>query len=115
MGDIIVRGAGDRVRPQRFAIEPIRGLDARTENQSNQNDCGEAAQHQSAMTPAGPQTSHRPGQGEIQPDLRQISIAIRICLASDLDQPDHRHQHSQIPQPADQQIGLSSPLENYNR
>ena len=32
-----------------------------------------------------------------------------MCLQANLDQPNHRHQHSQIPQPADHQVGAFSP------
>ena len=105
VGNEVVGRAGERVSPQRFAISPIRSLRARAENQSNQNDRGAAAQHHAAVTPAGAQIRRRPGQQQIQADLRQIGVAIRPRLRAHLNNPNHRHQHDQIPQPADQKIG----------
>ena len=108
VGDEIVRRAGERVSPQRFTIPPISSLRTRAENQSHQNDRGAAAQHHAAVTPAGAQFRRRPGQQQIQADLRQIRVTIRPRLQSHLNNPDHRHQHDQIPQPAGQKTGATT-------
>ena len=44
---------------------------------------------------------------KIQPDLRQIGITICVRLQADLNQTDHRHQHPQIPKPADKQVATT--------
>ncbi len=50
-----------------------------------------------------------PGQGDARPDQRQIRVAVGHCLLAHLHQSDHRHEHPQIPKPADQQIGALPP------
>ena len=80
VGNKVVRRAGERVSPEQFTILPISSLRARAENQSRQNDRGAAAQHHAAVTPAGAQIRRRPGQHQIQPDLRQIRVTIRPRL-----------------------------------
>ncbi len=106
LGNEVVRRAGQRVSPQRFTVSPIRGLSARAENQSHEDDRGAAAQHQAAVTPAGAQIRRRPGQQQIQADLRQISVTIRMGVEGYLHHPDHRDQHSQIPEPANHETGM---------
>ena len=101
VGNEVVRRAGERVSPQRFTVPPISSLRARAENQSHQNDRGAAAQHHAAVTPAGAQIRRRPGQQQIQADLRQIGVAIRMGVVGYLHNPDHRDHHPQIPEPAD--------------
>ena len=46
-----------------------------------------------------------PGQRDAQPDLRQVRVAVGHRLRPHLHQTDHRHQHPQIPEPADQHDG----------
>ena len=105
VGRIIARGAGQRVGPQRVTVPPISRLRARAENQSQEDDRGAAAQHRAAVTPAGAQY-RRPGQRQIQADLRQIGVAIRMGVIGHLHNPDHRDHHSQIPEPADHEPGM---------
>jgi len=62
--------------------------------------------HPAAVTPAGAQIRRRPGQQQIQPDLRQIGVAIRMGVVRYLHHPDHRNHHPHIPQPADNQAGM---------
>jgi len=108
VGNRIVRRAGQRVSPQRFTVPPISRLHARAENQSRQNDRGEAAQHHAAVTPAGAQIRRRPGQQQIQADLRQIGVTIRPRLSAHLNDSNHRRQHDEIPPPAGHKTGATT-------
>ena len=54
-----------------------------------------------------------PGQGEAQPDLRQVHVAVGHRMHADLHQPDGGHEHSQVPEPADRQIGIPPPADQH--
>ena len=41
----------------------------------------------------------------------QVGVAVRHGLAADLDEPDHRDEHSDVPEPAHEQPGTPAPLE----
>src|SRR5205814_5656445 len=68
-----------------------------------------------AITPGLCYIGHRPTKNKIKANVRQISIAVRPTLRSDLNNPNHRHQHSEIPKPAGDEVRvLSSPHEDDN-
>ena len=56
-----------------------------------------------------PRLRNSPGQSDAQPDLRQVRVAVGHRLVAHLHQADHRHEHPQVPEPADQQIGIPPP------
>jgi len=110
----VVRCAGERMSPQRFAIPPICCLPVRAENQGSQNNCRSATQHPATKAPVGGQICRHPCQSDIQTNLRQISVTVRPRLNANLQNPDYRHQHSQKPEPAEQKIRRFTPDGNGN-
>ena len=50
-----------------------------------------------------------PDQRDRQPNLRQVGESIGLGLAAKLHQPNDRHQHPDVPQPADQQVRALPP------
>ena len=97
------------VGPQRLAVTPIRRLPPRTSHQHrhDQRRCGAA--HPATIGPRRGDLRRSPGQGQIQPDLRQVGVAVGHSVPSNLHQTDHRHEHPQIPKPADQQLRTLPP------
>src|SRR4029077_4157444 len=59
------------------------------------------------MAPRGDSVGNEPGHKNIQTDLGQVHVAIRVSLLADLYDAAHRHQHSQKPKPARQKIRMS--------
>ena len=59
--------------------------------------------------PFSPCYGRLPDQRQNQPDLRQVGEPIGHRLYAELHQPDRRQKHSQIPEPADQQVRPPSP------
>ena len=45
-------------------------------------------------------------QHDRDPDQRDIRVPVRARLCAHLDQPDHRNQRSEIPEPTDREIRL---------
>ena len=56
-----------------------------------------------------------PHQGNEQPDLRQIRVAVGHRLAAHLDQADDRNEHSREPEPAAEKVGKPAPEPNHRR
>ena len=50
----------------------------------------------------------RPGHENEDPDERHIGITVGHRLRADVDDADYRHEHPQVPEPADGQIPSSS-------
>ena len=107
----ILRSAGQSVRSRasrcraNTRLPPRRAVRTARQPRPRQRPHSPAA---GRPTPTG--VGRRPDQGDRQPDLRQVGEPVGLVSRSDLHQPDHRHHHPQIPEPADQQIGtLSSP------
>ena len=63
------------------------------------NSASAAVQNQRRKGKLAVSSSARPGEHDIEPDVRQIRIAIGHRLHADLDQADDRQQGHQIPQP----------------
>jgi hypothetical protein len=59
-----------------------------------------------AMPPRGYSVGDEPGQENIQTDLWEVCVTIRVSLRADLYDAAHRYQHSQKPKPASQKIGM---------
>ena len=70
-----------------------------------------AAAHPTAPRPRPAEVRHGPGKGKVHADLGQIRKAIGHGLdsAAELNHSANRHQHSYVPQPADEQIRTSPP------
>ena len=107
--------AGNRTCPERLTILPIRRLSVRGESQRTQDDKGESAEEQTAVTPAGAQVGRQPCHQEIQADLRKIGVTIRSRLISHLNNPDHRPEHDEIPKPAGHEIATTPQEKNARR
>ena len=54
--------------------------------------------------PTRPTGRTPPRRSQVKADLGQIGVAIGHGLPAHLHQPDHRHQHAQVPEPADRQV-----------
>ena len=109
LGHIIVGGASQRVGPQRFAVPPMRGLGAGAAHQSGQDQQGQTARHQPPVAPAGRPVRQPPGRHDIQPYVWQTGVPVRMRLFAHRHQPDHRHEHHQIPKPPGHQRRVFAP------
>jgi hypothetical protein len=54
-----------------------------------------------------------PRYHDVQTDLWQVSITIRMRLLADLDEANDWDEHSQIPKPAGNKVRLCPPQINY--
>ena len=102
---IVRRRAGQGVRPERLVVAPGGRLQPGTCHEEGQYHRGGRGVGSKAGGPGSPGAGEHPSDAQERPDLRQVRIAVGHGLAADLDQPDHRHEHSQVPQPADEQSG----------
>jgi len=51
--------------------------------------------------PAPRQAGAREDQGEEEPEVRQVGVAIGARLLADLDEPEHRDERAEVPEAAD--------------
>ena len=70
---------------------------------------GRKASGDNELQPTPTHVARSPNKCDADPDLRQVGEAIGHCLIGDLHQSNHRRQHSQIPEPADQEVGILPP------
>ena len=91
----------DVVAPERDLLESEKCVDG------DRTDCG-GRQNPATQPPIGHKRGDQPGDSQVEPQQRQIGVAIGHPLLSDLDQADQGKQSAQIPKPADDQIGTSS-------
>ncbi len=106
VGEIILRGALQGASPEGFAVPPVGNLGMRGEDQRGQDDRRERGQDDAAAAPAGREIRCRPCQHDVQADLGEVGVAVRMGIVGDLHDPDHRDHHPQVPEPADGQIGM---------
>ena len=109
--------------PERFAISPVSCLIPSAPRKCGNDNYGEAnAQRPTSNAQRRIQTSaldvrcstfsvrrsqnlcNGPCQHQIEADVRQIGVAISVTLQSDLQDPNYREEHDQIPKPANEQI-----------
>src|SRR6266480_1231065 len=92
--------------PQRLTIFPIRGLNKRLPAQKSDYCWRGNSEHYAASALARPldQVGYSPSYQYVQTNLRQVSIAVCSRLLAHLDKADNRHEHSDVPKPACQDI-----------
>ena len=73
-------------------------------HQQRRRDAG----HPATIRPGPAHVCRSPRQGHVQANLRQVGVAIGHGLP-DLHQPDHRHQHPHVPQPAHEKVRTPPP------
>ncbi len=54
--------------------------------------------------PQGGKIEDRPANHDIQADLWEIRVTISVSLPSYLDEPNHGHQHANVPQPTYEKV-----------
>ena len=113
VGQRILRVAGQRMSPQRLAVTPVPRL---LPGAGHQADHRQRASHAAEPTPSRPVAKESldsptgpPDNSNAQANLRQVSVTIGPGMFPYLHQPDHGHQHTEVPQPAHQHGGLLSP------
>src|SRR5207244_1048773 len=105
-GDVIVACDRQRMLEQAAAVPPIANLRLTGERTGNSCQNGRGIENLSCAY----QSTRAPNEHDENADRRQISIAIRHGLETDLHDANYRNQHAQIPKPAGKQIG--TPLTN---
>ena len=110
VGDEVVCGAGERVGPQGFAVFPIRGLFPGADHQHCEHGGHQTPKGRAARMPFRAPLRRQPRHRHINPNLRQVGVAIGMGLVAHLDDSHHRQQHHQIPEPSHQQPRLLPPL-----
>src|SRR5439155_25356606 len=95
------------VRPKSAAITPVTGLFPGGKHQEGDWGGHRRAEKKASMAPRGDSVGNEPRHKNIQTDLGQVHVAIRVGLLADLYDTAYRHHHSQKPKPAGQKIGMS--------
>lgn len=107
MGDRVVARHGDGLCEQRLAVAPMAHLQAggHCERERGGDACAgeESAQRGSAHRELARLLADR----ESEPDQRQIHVAVGARLRAHLNEPDHRHERAQEPEPAHEEMGLA--------
>src|SRR5207302_1692899 len=97
-------GYGKRSIPKSLGVVPVRSLNPRAPGQDSDDDWRSHRENFAPITKRLCKIDNRPRHGNVETDLRQISVTISVRLAADLDQANHRHEHDQIPKPAGDEI-----------
>ena len=102
---------GHHVLAHGLAVAPEGCLTPGAPRQHGQCQHRRAAAHPTTPRPRPAEVRHGPGKGKVHADLGQIRKAIGHGLdsAAELNHSANRHQHSYVPQPADEQIRTSPP------
>ena len=107
MSKIVLSGYGKRSIPKSLGVVPVRSLDPRAPGQNSDDDWRSNRENFAAITKRLRKIDNRPGHGEVEADLRQISVTVCVRLTADLDQTDHRQEHDQVPKPTGDKIRLT--------
>ena len=115
VGDRILRGAGQGVGPQGLAVPPVAVCcQAHTINPATIS-AETAAKGPTAIGPRTGRLRDAPGKRHVEPDLRQIRVAVGHRLIAHLHQPDHGHQCPKVPEPPKEQVRALPPCHEDGR
>ena len=93
------------VRPEAPIVPPdVRlppGEDAEREQQARRDERAGAVY---ARRPPPPCIGQRPRHRDEEPDVRDVGIAVRHALAAVVEEPEHRQQRAEVPEPADGRV-----------
>ena len=84
----------------------------RAGGQRGQSEAGERAPHPAE---AVPEITQRPDEEEDNADVGHVGVAVSTGRSPDLDETDHRHERSEVPEPAQCQVGTPSPEQHGGR
>ncbi len=101
--------------PKGLAVAPKGGLTECAADEHRQQRSRGRAARPTTVGPSAAQVGDAPDQPYCQPNLRQVREPIGHRRAANLQQPDDGHQHSQVPEPTDQQVRASAPAEEGRR
>src|SRR5262245_5148459 len=104
MGHIIPTGDSQNVAPKPFAIVPIPSLLGRAPSKRSYYDAGRRTKNRNSVTSESGKIDNRPGDCNVEANLRQISVTVSVRLSANLNQSDYGQQHDQIPTPSNHQI-----------
>src|SRR6266853_4212388 len=107
MSDVILSSHGQCMSPKPFAIVPIPSLTRCPQRERAYYDGGRCAKNWTRVTPRSGKIDNPPCRCDVEPDLRQISVAIGMRLTSHLHQSDYRQKHDQVPTPPNDEIRIS--------
>jgi hypothetical protein len=106
VGCVVLGIHRDSVGPKSTAIPPVAGLFESDAHEEKHQASHCRADENASMAPRPYSISDEPGREHVQTNLRQVCVAVRMSLFSDLYQAAHRYQHSQKPEPARQNIRM---------
>jgi hypothetical protein len=96
-----------RVRPQSYAVLPILHLVTGHDGEKRQDrQAGGWQNGPREMKLPGP-VGHTPAHHQKEADEGDVGVAIGAGLEINLDDPDHRHQRAEEPQPSYDQISMT--------
>ncbi len=115
VGERILRGTGQRVGPQRLAVAPVPRLLPGADHQPCHHQCRDGRERPTTIRPSAGHVRGAPGKRHVEPDLRQIRVAVGHRLVAHLHQSDHRHQGPKVPEPAEEQVRALPPCHEDGR
>src|SRR5205807_5284491 len=86
--------------PYPLRVVPVTGLNPGAPGKDRNNERRGDAEKFAAIRNRPQKIDNRPRHNDAESDLGQVSVAISVGLTADLDQPNHRQEHDQIPEPA---------------
>src|SRR5262249_29511754 len=100
MSDVVLAGDGECSVPKSLGVVPVRSLDPGPPGKQDNNNRPGNAENFTAQLKPPCKIDHCPRRSDVESDLWQVTVAIRVRLAPHLNQPDHRQEHQHIPEPA---------------
>src|SRR5260370_4703405 len=107
MSNVVPLRDGERSIPESLSVVPVCSLNPGAPRQTGHDHRRGDGQNFATITKRTRKIGNSPSRRDAEPDLRQVSVTISMRLAPNLDQPDHRQQHDQVPEPADDKIRLT--------
>ena len=114
MCDIVMCGNGERVSPECFAVTPIGVLNPGQPRESGNYYCGCSRKDLMTVAPRHRQVCCSPGRHQIKADMREIGVAVRPRLSSDLRDSNYGHKHSDVPEPPGHQVSMPLTKSEHN-
>src|SRR5690242_11555332 len=107
MSEIVSFGDRKCAMPKALRVVPERSLNPGAPAQERNDDRRGQAQNLAPITQRTQKIDNPPRHCDVEPNLREIRVAVGVGLASNLKQADHRQQHYQIPKPSGQDVAVT--------